>query len=537
MFKERINRPLLLFTIVLFTSACQYYPEQAVIAEQIKVYETSLQLDGAQAWNAINQGKLQETAPQFNQGLSSNYFWVTLNLANYPWLEEAQYLEIQNPHIDTAICYLIRNNELLYLGMAGDHMPFKEREIKVPNLIFEIPPLEKTDQLLLKLDKQEGNMSFPLNFLNKSEFEVQELRKAFGYSMFFGIMSLTFLIAFFYGVFNRIRSLIFYSIFVLLTLGFHLTNTGYAYAFIFPETPELTTLARMFFMFFAMQVLLIFEYFFLELHNEKVIGKIHKMVTFFLAAFIISGFLFYGFYYKHGMTFVRIYFTFNYIVNFWAITAAFLVRKKIGFRSYAFLAAHVGNYLGNTLGVIEDTKLLPVTSYWLDPWISGTVFELLVFNLSLLFVTRHLNRINKGLENSLQDINQEAIEFSKQNKLLLTQIQLTNNNNSLEPKGAEYTYDLIAYIQVDEHYLNLYPYPVSADNKVILRETLKSFLGRLPENQFFRTHRSFVVNTIHIAEISANTVKLTDGTQIPLSRSYKNKLSNEQLKKIPSPGD
>lgn len=533
MFIQKINRNLLLFIVVLLSTGCQYYPEQAAIAEAIRVFETPQQLDGDQAWVAIKEGRLPETVPQFNQGLSSDYFWVTLKLSDYPLRAEARYLEILNPHIDTAICYLIRNDEVVLLGMAGDHIPFKEREFKVPNLLFELPPLEHSDQLLLKLDKQNGNMSFPLNFLNKSELEVQELKKAVGYSMFFGIMALTFLIAFFYGVFNQIRSLIFYSIFVLLTLGFHLNNTGYAYAFIFPEMPELTTLARMFFMFFAMLVLLIFEYFFLELYKEKTIGRIHKIVTYALGGFIISGFLFYGFYYDHAATFVRIYFALNYVVNFWAIIAAFLVRKKIGFRSYAFLAAHIGNYIGNTLGVIEDTKILPITSYWLDPWISGTVFELFVFNLSLIFVARHFNRINRELENSLHGLNREAMEFSKQNKLLETQIQLTGNNSS-DFTGTDNDYGQIAYIQVEEHYLYLYPYPVSADTKVSLREPMKSFLERLPEKQFFRTHRSYVINKNFLKKMAGNYVMLTDGTEIPLSRSYKNKLlAMEQAGEIP----
>jgi DNA-binding LytR/AlgR family response regulator len=50
---------------------------------------------------------------------------------------------------------------------------------------------------------------------------------------------------------------------------------------------------------------------------------------------------------------------------------------------------------------------------------------------------------------------------------------------------------------------------------------MKQFMSRLPEHQFFRTHKSFIVNMDKIERYTPSEVEIA-GELLPLSRSRKN---------------
>ena len=54
----------------------------------------------------------------------------------------------------------------------------------------------------------------------------------------------------------------------------------------------------------------------------------------------------------------------------------------------------------------------------------------------------------------------------------------------------------------------------------VLRSTLKDFLKRLPEQQFFRTSKSYIINIKHIQSINSRDVIIND-QMIPISKEYK----------------
>jgi DNA-binding LytR/AlgR family response regulator len=53
--------------------------------------------------------------------------------------------------------------------------------------------------------------------------------------------------------------------------------------------------------------------------------------------------------------------------------------------------------------------------------------------------------------------------------------------------------------------------------------SLKSIEEQLPEEQFMRVHKSFIVNLKKISEIESNTIVCGDGVAIPVSKLYKDK--------------
>lgn len=78
----------------------------------------------------------------------------------------------------------------------------------------------------------------------------------------------------------------------------------------------------------------------------------------------------------------------------------------------------------------------------------------------------------------------------------------------------------IRYIKGMSEYVKIY-----RDNArpVMSLISLKSLEGQLPEDQFMRVHKSYIVNLQKISEVESNKIICGDGTPIPVSTLYKEK--------------
>jgi len=61
----------------------------------------------------------------------------------------------------------------------------------------------------------------------------------------------------------------------------------------------------------------------------------------------------------------------------------------------------------------------------------------------------------------------------------------------------------------------------SGEKKIMTRSSLSAIEQLLPQDQFIRTHNSFIVSINHISAFTASTVEIGD-REIPISRKYKN---------------
>lgn len=98
-----------------------------------------------------------------------------------------------------------------------------------------------------------------------------------------------------------------------------------------------------------------------------------------------------------------------------------------------------------------------------------------------------------------------------------------NKNEIIELKSkAILNLDDIISIKADGHYLEF-----NLQNKKkpeVDRNQIKSLIVNLPTN-FVQTHRSYVVNVSHIKLKQALKIILKDGSEVPISRTYKKRLN------------
>lgn len=84
----------------------------------------------------------------------------------------------------------------------------------------------------------------------------------------------------------------------------------------------------------------------------------------------------------------------------------------------------------------------------------------------------------------------------------------------------------IFYIESDRNYITV----VTETQKLSYIDSLKNWTNKLPNNQFFQVHKSFIINRKFVNKISGNILFLKDH-KIPIGRTYKQDLL-KQLKII-----
>ena len=74
----------------------------------------------------------------------------------------------------------------------------------------------------------------------------------------------------------------------------------------------------------------------------------------------------------------------------------------------------------------------------------------------------------------------------------------------------------IFYVKSDNVYVEVY----TQKKMYLVRSTLKDFLSRLPQDMFYRTSKSYIINIKHIQSLNSKDIMVND-RQIPISKEYK----------------
>ncbi|SDQ79828.1 LytR/AlgR family response regulator transcription factor [Flagellimonas zhangzhouensis] len=74
----------------------------------------------------------------------------------------------------------------------------------------------------------------------------------------------------------------------------------------------------------------------------------------------------------------------------------------------------------------------------------------------------------------------------------------------------------IQFIKADNVYLEVN----TVDKKFLVRSPLKDYLEKLPQNKFYRAHKSYIVNVDHIDAINSKDIMINNNL-IPISKDFK----------------
>lgn len=175
-------------------------------------------------------------------------------------------------------------------------------------------------------------------------------------------------------------------------------------------------------------------------------------------------------------------------------------------------------------------KKYPVDLLFLDinmPSISGLDFyKKLPHKTMVIFTTAYSEFAVEGFTLSATDYLLKPISLSRfQQAVEKAHAQFKLQNQNIEQQylfiRADYSlikilFSDILYIEGLDDYLKIH---IQNQKTVVARMTLKAIIQKLPETEFIRVHRSFIVPVSKIGKIRNKIIHI-DQTEIPISASY-----------------
>ncbi len=192
----------------------------------------------------------------------------------------------------------------------------------------------------------------------------------------------------------------------------------------------------------------------------------------------------------------------------------------------------------SAMEALDFLKKNPCDLVFLDinmPDITGLDFsQLLPKNTSVIFTTAYSQYAVDAFNINALDYLLKPIDFSRFMKACQKAYEKINEQAPKIPYlFVKDGYDLVRvsienllFVESEGNYLTF----KESDKKTVTRMTMTEAIEMLPKSEFFRVHKSFVINLNHVKKIERHQVWV-DTEAVPIAANYRDELM-EVLKKI-----
>ena len=153
---------------------------------------------------------------------------------------------------------------------------------------------------------------------------------------------------------------------------------------------------------------------------------------------------------------------------------------------------------------VENAKTVKPNGYLVKPFEQQDLYTSIEIALSNFIYGKQ--NISKGI--SREDVNEDV---PMSNSILKDSIFVKKQHLYYRIQFGD-----IQFIKADNVYLEVN----TVDKKFLVRSPLKDYLEKLPQNKFYRAHKSYIVNVDHIDAINSKDIMINN-TLIPISKDFK----------------
>lgn len=157
------------------------------------------------------------------------------------------------------------------------------------------------------------------------------------------------------------------------------------------------------------------------------------------------------------------------------------------------------------------------------------------YHIPFIYITSHADKAMIDKVKHTRPNGYIIKPFKKEDLLVAIELALYNTANT--PSKSDESKELVVkegralvklfhenilWLESDGNYTSIY---LKNDKRRVIRTTLSELEEQLASASFTRIHKSFLVNTIHITEVRANSV-IIDNKELSVGRTYQQNLSN-----------
>jgi DNA-binding LytR/AlgR family response regulator len=162
------------------------------------------------------------------------------------------------------------------------------------------------------------------------------------------------------------------------------------------------------------------------------------------------------------------------------------------------------------LRTLDKSPLVVFTTAYKDYALESFEFNVVDYLLKPFSFERFLKAVNKVAE--IQE-NTKQVDYNQQVRPMLYDTYLTIR---ADRKHYKINYDSLIYIEGQKAYVTFY----TTNKKVTALASLKDLEDQLPDNQFIRIHKSYIVSIKHIESLEGNLIEINN-IQLPVGKSYR----------------
>jgi len=185
----------------------------------------------------VNTGFVVATPRSTNVGFSSSAWWVQLTIRNPSETNRLVYLRQDYPLIDSLDLFE-PDGSGWQVHSTGDRKPFSSRDVMHKDYLFPLTlPAGSESTFYLRYESQ-GPVDINLSLFDSSELAGELSREQLAYGVYFGCVIM--LLVWSGLVFLAVRDVAFLAYFsYVATFGLYMmVNTGFAYQFLWPDSPR-----------------------------------------------------------------------------------------------------------------------------------------------------------------------------------------------------------------------------------------------------------------------------------------------------------
>lgn len=245
----------------------------------VGVYESKTRITPDQALQSIQTGALQKADAPYSVGFTTNYVWIHLLLYNPHNSSQQLIVSLENPHIDSLFVYETDSlsNFITLVGKGGDKMLFNERNYFHRNFIFPLH-LEAGEKktLLVMLDKRNASLSYPLRLWEVNTFKSFDELLKLRHGIFIGVFLFISFFSLLVGWLTKLSLFKVYGIYVLVICIYVITDWGYLFQYMFPDSIHINNYVRVVFTYFFNFMMVVFTISYLDM--KRLTPKLVKLL-------------------------------------------------------------------------------------------------------------------------------------------------------------------------------------------------------------------------------------------------------------------
>jgi two-component system, cell cycle sensor histidine kinase and response regulator CckA len=171
-----------------------------------------------------------------NLGYTGSAYWFRIVLVNPGDAAVPRLLEIDFPTLDRVELYKPNSHGGYSVSLTGDRLPFVSREIMDANFLFRLNLPAGPSNLYLRIESA-GSLRFKAAVLSEDILVERRGRQMPLIWLLYGMMLLAALFNLFIFALARDRVYLYFSLFAVLMLLFQAAHRGYAFQFLWPQSP------------------------------------------------------------------------------------------------------------------------------------------------------------------------------------------------------------------------------------------------------------------------------------------------------------